>query len=126
MKSKQVAALLAGTALGMSAVALGVFLARKEGREAARRFAEQYGGDLGQKSSLMANNIANQAKQLGGQVAKNAADQYKAQLPKAKEAFNSALSQAPQMAGALAGAFSRGSQNGKHELPESTTATELE
>jgi ABC-type transporter Mla subunit MlaD len=125
MKRKQVVALVAGAALGMSAVALGVLLARKEGRDAARRFAEQY-GDLGQRGSQVANSIANQAKQLGGQVAKNAADQYKAQLPKAKEALNSAIAQAPQMAGVLAGAFARGSQNGKHELPESTATAEQE
>ncbi|MBF6592387.1 MAG: hypothetical protein IVW57_17900 [Ktedonobacterales bacterium] len=119
MKPKQVVALIAGATLGMGAVTLGVILARKEGREAARRFAEQY-GELGQRGSQVAQSFANQARQVGGQVAKTATEQYKAQLPKAKEVFNNVIAQAPQAAGALAGVRARASQNGKHTTVEGT------
>jgi len=114
MKRTQVAALVAGTAVGLGCVALGIALSRKEGRDAARRLVDQY-GDLGQKSSRAAATIANSARQVGGQVAKTATEQYKAQMPRAKEAWGNVRAQAPQTVGALAGALSRGTQNGTSE-----------
>jgi hypothetical protein len=126
MKRKQVAALIAGAALGMGCVALGVVLARKEGREAARRFIDQYGSDFGTKGSQVAANIANSARQVGEQVAKSATEQYKAQLPKAKEAFNSAIAQAPQAVGTLTGALARNGQNGRRALTEGSMEPEAE
>jgi hypothetical protein len=123
MKRGQVAALMAGTAVGLGCVALGFMLARKEGRDAARRFVGQY-GEIGQKGTHAAASIANSARQVGEQVAKTAAEQYKTQLPKAKEVWSNVVAQAPQAAGALAGVLSRGTQNGKTGQPE--TATEAE
>jgi hypothetical protein len=123
MKRGQVAALVAGAAVGLGCVALGFMLARKEGRDAARRFVDQY-GELGQKSSHAAASIANSARQVGERAAKTAAEQYKAQLPKAKEVWSNVVTQAPQAAGALASALSRGTQNGK--AGQSETANEAE
>lgn len=116
MKRTQVVALIAGMALGLSGMALGVTLARKEGRDAARRFLDQY-GDLGQKGSQAALTIASQARKVGGQVAKTAAEQYTTQMPRAREALSGIVAQAPQAAEALTAAFARGtaSLNGKVE-----------
>jgi hypothetical protein len=123
MKRSQIAALIAGTAVGLGCVTLGIVLARKEGRDAARRFVEQY-GELGQKGTQAAANLANSARQVGGQVAKTATEQYKSQLPKAKEVWGNVVSQAPQAAGALVSALSRGTQNGTAELSEKSSAGE--
>ena len=117
MKRSQVTALIAGTAVGMGCVALGIVLARKEGRDAARRLLAQ-SGDMGQKGSRAAATFANSARQVGGQVAKTATEQYKAQAPKAKEVWGNVVAQAPQAVGALAGALSRSTQNGTTETTE--------
>jgi hypothetical protein len=112
MKRGQWVALAGGTALGLAGVSLGVILARREGREAARRWIEQYGMPL-----------ADQAKQIGTQIANAAMEQYQMQMPKAvdawntyapqaKEALNSFIAQAPQAAGALSGIMPGGA-NGK-------------
>lgn len=114
MKRTQVVALVAGVTLGLGGVALGVILARQEGREAARRFIDQY-GDLGQKGSQRAMQLAQQARQVGGQVAKTASEQY---LPKAKDALNTVRTQAPQAAAALGSALSRSGLNGKQDATE--------
>lgn len=123
MKRTRTAAFVVGTALGLGGVALGIVLARKEGRDAARRFVAQYGG-LGEKGSKAAATFANSARQVGGQVAKTAAEQYKTQMPKAKEVWGTVVAQAPQAAGVLAGAIARGTQNGNGEHPETGTEAE--
>ncbi len=112
MKRGQWAALAGGTALGLVGVATGVVLARREGREAARRWLEQYGAPM-----------ADQAKQLGNQIASQiasaAAEQYQAQMPKAveawntyapqaREAINNLVAQAPQAVNALTSALPGG------------------
>ncbi len=89
MKRSQAAALIAGAALGLTAVGLGIVLSRKEGRDAARKFLAQ--------SSV----VADQARHVGEQVAKTAVAQYQAQAPRAVEALNSVLAQAPQAAEAI-------------------------
>jgi hypothetical protein len=86
MKRAQAVALIAGAALGLTGVTIGIVLSRKEGREAARRLLSQ--------SSV----VASQARQVGGQVAKSAVAQYQAQAPRAVEVLNSVLAQAPQAA----------------------------
>src|SRR5262245_59996858 len=83
MKRGQWFALAGGTALGLACVSLGVILARREGREAARRWIEQYGMPL-----------ADQAKQIGTQIANTAIEQYQMQLPKAVDAWNTYAPQA--------------------------------
>jgi hypothetical protein len=89
MKRAQAVALIAGAALGLTGVTIGIVLSRKEGREAARRLLSQ--------SSV----VASQARQVGGQVAKTAVAQYQAQAPRAVEALNTVLAQAPQAAEAI-------------------------
>jgi gas vesicle protein len=108
MKRGQWVALAGGTALGLVGVATGVVLARREGREAARRWLEEYGAPM-----------ADQAKQLGSQIASAAAEQYQAQMPKAveawntyapqaREAINNLVAQAPQAVNALTSALPGG------------------
>src|SRR5258708_20028320 len=84
MKRTQVAALVAGTALGLAGVTLGVVLSRKEGREATRKL-------LGKTSTM-----AEQARRTGELVAKTAFEQYQAQAPGAVEALNTVLARPPQ------------------------------
>jgi hypothetical protein len=91
MKRGQWVALVGGTALGLVGVTTGVVLARREGREAARRWLAQYGMPL-----------ADQAKQLGTQLAGAAVEQYQAQMPKAVEAWNTYAPQARERIGTLA------------------------
>lgn len=88
MKSGQWVALIGGTALGLAGVAAGVFLARREGREAAQRWIDDY-----------ARPIAGQAKELGQQVVQTAQEQYNTQKPKAVEAWNTYAPQAREMLG---------------------------
>ena len=117
MKRGQIAALAAGVVVGLGGVALGVMLTRKEGRDAARRFAEQY-GDLGQKGSQAAASLAQQAYRVSGQVAKTAGEQYQSQMPKAREALGGLMAQAPQAVGALGSVLPRGGQNGRAAMGE--------
>lgn len=109
MKRGQAVALVLGAAIGVSGVALGVLLAREEGRTAAKRFLDQYGSQASQVVTPFAQNVASQAVKVGSQVAQKASEQGQVQLPKVRDALNGVLAQAPQTAGALVGAFSRGS-----------------
>jgi hypothetical protein len=120
MKRGQVVALIAGATVGIAGVTLGVILARKEGRDAARRFLDE--SQLGQKSVQAAQQFATSARKMSEQVARTAAEQYQTQMPKAREALNNVIQQAPQAAGALAAVMPRRALNGKltddGEIPE--------
>jgi predicted kinase len=83
MKRAQVAALVAGAALGLAGVAAYV-LRREENREAAIKLA---------KTS------AEQALKLGNEVARQAVEQYQAQAPRAIETLSGVL---PQLAARMA------------------------
>lgn len=67
MNKTQVAGIIAGATVGLLGVAVGVALARQEGREAARKWLAQ-SGDLAQKSQQ-------RAAVLGEQVRKTATEQ---------------------------------------------------
>lgn len=103
MKKAQVIGIATGVAVGLLGVAVGVALARQEGREAARRWLEQ-SGDLAQKGQQ-------RAIELGQQVRKTAADQ----APKVQERLNKIIS--PQAADALNQAIAGAGLNGKTETP---------
>jgi hypothetical protein len=90
MKRGQWVALAGGVAVGLAGVGIGVALARREGREAARRLIEQYGLPL-----------ADQAKQLSTQIASAAMEQYQTQMPKAVDAWNTYAPQAREALGNL-------------------------
>jgi uncharacterized protein HemX len=77
MKRAQVAALVAGAALGLAGVAVFV-LRREENREAALKLA---------KTS------AEQALKLGNEVARQAIEQYQVQAPRAIETLSGVLPQ---------------------------------
>lgn len=92
MRKAQVAALLAGAALGLAGVTLAVVLSRQEGRDAARRLVSQTAP------------VAEQVRRAGGVAVKTAVEQYQAQAPRAAEALNTlgtTLAQAPQAAEAI-------------------------
>lgn len=108
MKRGRVAALVLGATIGFGGVALGVLLAREEGRAAAKRFLDQYGSQAGQYVTPLAQNVASQAVKVGSQVAQKASEQSQTQLPKVRDALSGVIAQAPQTAGALVGAFARG------------------
>ncbi|HKT38126.1 MAG TPA: hypothetical protein VJR48_07105 [Ktedonobacterales bacterium] len=103
MKRAQVAALLAGAALGLAGVAVGITLSRKEGREAARRMLEK------------ATPVAEQARQVGSRVAKTASEQYQTLAPKAAGVISTVRAQAPQAAEAISAKLPWVSPNGKTE-----------
>lgn len=105
MKAGQVAALVAGVTLGVAGVTLGVVLARKEGRDAAMRFIEE--NRLRERGTAAAQQLATSARKVGEQVARTAAEQYQAQMPRAREA--------------LAGVVSRTGMNGKSGEPQPPT-----
>ncbi|HEV8190841.1 MAG TPA: hypothetical protein VGP82_05070 [Ktedonobacterales bacterium] len=111
MKRGQLVALIAGATVGIAGVTLGVILARKEGRDAARRFLDE--SQVGQKSVQAAQQIATSARKVGEQVARTATEQYQTQLPRAREAINSVIQQAPQAAEALSAVMPRRALNGK-------------
>ncbi len=108
MKRVQAAALLAGAALGLTGVTVGVVLSRKEGREAARKLLARTGA------------VAEQARQVGGQMAKSAVAQYQAQAPRALEALNAVLARAPQAAEAISTRLPKIASAAKRELAEVT------
>ena len=108
MKKAQVAALLAGAALGVAGVTVGIALSRREGREAARRLIEK------------TRPVAGQARQVGERVAKSAADQYNALAPKAAEVFSTVRTQAPQAAEVLSAKLPKFALNAKKEPAEVT------
>jgi ElaB/YqjD/DUF883 family membrane-anchored ribosome-binding protein len=117
MKRGQLVALIAGATLGIAGVAIGVILAREEGREAARRFMNE--NQIGQRSQQAAQTLASTARKVGNQVAQTAQEQY----PRARSAVSNAISQAPQAVGAISSALPKGFFNGKSataegELPE--------
>lgn len=89
MKRGQVAALIAGATLGLAGVTLAVVVSRAEGREAARRMLDRTAP------------VADQVRKAGERAAKVAVAQYQVSAPKAVEAFNTVLAQAPQAAGTL-------------------------
>ena len=104
MKRSQVAALVAGAALGLTGVAVAVALSRKEGRDAAKKLLDR------------AAPVAEQAMQLGQTVSKTAAEQYQVFAPKAAEALKMLREQAPQTAETLVAALPK--LNGRHETVE--------
>lgn len=109
MKRAQVAALVAGAALGLAAVTTAaVVLSRRENREAALRMAQRsaelgaqstkrasewaaaqtkVASDWAAQSGKLANDWADQARKLGTDLAK----QYQEQAPKAVETLTNAL-----------------------------------
>lgn len=89
MKRGQVAALIAGAALGFAGVGVAIVVSRAEGREATRRLLDRTAP------------VAGQVRKASERVAKVAVEQYQANAPKAVEAFNSVLAQAPQAAETL-------------------------
>lgn len=104
MNKAQVIGIATGVTVGLLGVALGVALARQEGREAARKWLAQ-SGDLAQKGQQ-------RAMELGQQVRKTATEQ----APKVQERLNTILSStAPQAADALNAAIARTGLNGKAE-----------
>ena len=114
MRRGQLVALIAGAALGVAAVTIGIVLAREDGREAARRFLNE--NQIGQKGQQAAQAVASTARKVGNQVAQTAQEQY----PRAKSAVSNAISQAPRPS-ARSSALPKGLFNGK-----SATATEGE
>jgi hypothetical protein len=101
MKRAQVAALVAGAALGLASVTAVVLLSRKENREAALKLAKTSAA-LGAKGSKIASEwagqgskvageLAVQARKVGGEVARQATEQYQAQAPRAVETLSSVL-----------------------------------
>jgi hypothetical protein len=106
MKRTQVAALLAGAALGLTGLTVAVALSRKEGRAAAR--------DLLAKTQP----VAVQAKRAGGQIVKTASEQYQVLAPKAAEVVQAVREQMPHAVETLSGVLPRLSPNGKQETAE--------
>lgn len=106
MKRGQVAALLAGAALGLAGVTVVVVISREEGRRAAQRFLERSG------------TVASQARNAGGRVARTAVAQYQANAPKAAEVLGNVMAQAPQAASAISAKLPRVSLNGKAQPAE--------
>jgi hypothetical protein len=103
MKRTQVAALLAGAALGMAGVAIAVVLSREEGREAASRLLEK------------SKPVAEQAKNFSGRAAKSAVARYQALAPKATDAWTAAREKAPQAVTTISSRLPKFAQNGNHE-----------
>jgi len=107
MNKAQIIGIAAGVTVGLLGVAVGVALARQEGREAARKWLAQT-GDLAQRGQ-------SKARELSDQVRRTAIEQYQAQAPKVQERISGLASVAPQAADALNAALSRGGLNGKVE-----------
>lgn len=107
MNKAQIVGIAAGVTVGLLGVAVGVALARQEGREAARKWLAQT-GDLAQRGQ-------SKARELGEQVRRTAVEQYQTQAPKVQERLSGLASVAPQAAEALNSALNRGGMNGKVE-----------
>jgi hypothetical protein len=90
MKRAQVAALVAGAALGLVGVTAAIVLSRKETREAALNLART-SAELGAKGSKVAGELAVQARKISAEVARQAAEQYQAQAPRAVETLSGVL-----------------------------------
>lgn len=106
MKRTQVAALLAGAALGLAGVTVAVVLSRKDGRETARKLIAK------------TQPVAEQARKAGERVMKSATEQYQVIAPKAAGVVQTVRDQAPRAVETVTGIFPRASQNGKHETTE--------
>jgi hypothetical protein len=107
MKKAQVIGIVTGVTVGLLGVAVGVALAREEGRQAARKWLAQ-SGDLAQKGQQRA--VA-----LGQQARKTAVEQ----APKVQERLNTIISStAPQAADALNAALARTGLNGRVETTQ--------
>lgn len=112
MNKAQIIGIAAGVTVGLLGVAVGVALARKEGREAARKWLAQ--------TSEMAQRGQNRAMELSERARRTAIEQYQAQAPKVQERLNSLVSVAPQAADAINAALNRSGLNGTVETaPES-------
>jgi len=120
MKRAQVIGIAAGVTVGLVAVALGVALAREEGRASARRWIAQ-SGEWTQRGSQAAVSAAQQAQRVSAQVAKSAAEQYRVQAPKVQSSVSGLIAQAPSAANALNAALSRTGLNGKGGVTTATT-----
>lgn len=107
MNKAQIYGIVAGVTVGLVGVAVGVALARQEGRDAARRWLAQ-SGDMAQRG-------AGRAREISAQVRRSAIEQYQTQAPKVQERLNGLVSVAPQAADALNAALNRGGMNGKVE-----------
>ncbi len=105
MNKAQAIGIVAGVTVGLLGVAVGVALAREEGREAARKWLAQ-SGDLAQKGQQRAVELGQQARQVAA-----------TQAPKVQERLSTIISSAsPQAADALNAALSRNTGlNGKTE-----------
>lgn len=107
MNKAQIVGIAAGVTVGLLGVAVGVAMARQEGRDAARKWLAQ-SGDLAQRGQ-------SRARELSDQVRRSAIEQYQTQAPRLQERLSGLVSVAPQAADALNAAFNRGGQNGKVE-----------
>jgi len=123
MKRAQIIGIAAGVTVGLLGVGIGVAMARKEGRDAARRWLEQ-SSDLRDRSAKAAKTLADQARRVGGQVADQARKQYEVQAPRVQERLNGLIAQAPQAADALNAAISRTGLNGKAALAPASSASD--
>ncbi|HEU0027251.1 MAG TPA: hypothetical protein VFQ25_09060 [Ktedonobacterales bacterium] len=110
MNKAQIIGIAAGVTVGLLGVAVGVALARQEGREAARKWLAQ--------TSEMAQRSQSKARELGEQVRRSAIEQYQAQAPKVQERLSGLVSVAPQAADALNAALNRGGLNGAVETSQ--------
>ncbi len=112
MNKAQIIGIATGVTVGLLGVAVGVALARKEGREAARKWIAQ--------TSELAQRGQSRALELGERARRTAIEQYQAQAPKVQERLSGLVSVAPQAADALNAALNRGGMNGTVETtPES-------
>lgn len=104
MNKAQIIGIAMGVTVGLLGVAIGVALARQEGRDAARKWLAQ-SGDLAQKGQQRAAAISEQVRRTATE-----------QAPKVQERLNTILSNAPQAADAVTAALARvGSLNGRTE-----------
>lgn len=101
MNKAQVIGITAGVTVGLLGVAIGVALAREEGRDAARKWLAQ-SGDLAQKGQQ-------RATEIGQRVRTNT-------VPNLQNRLNTFIS--PQAADALNSALSKAGLNGKAETVE--------
>lgn len=104
MNKARVFGIAAGVTVGLLGVALGIALARAEGREAAKKWIAQ-SGDLAQRGQRRAIELGRQARQTASE-----------QAPKVQERLNKII--APQTADALNEALTPPTGlNGRAETP---------
>ena len=94
MNKAQVIGIATGVTVGLVGVALGVALARKEGREAAKRWLVQ-SGDLAQRGQRRAIELGRQARQTASEQAPKVQERLNKIIapitPSAADALNEAL-----------------------------------